>query len=345
MTEEERYEYVMAQSLETLTANSYEQWGDPIKNRERLIPYGWGKIDKAVFGIDPDGEFNVIQGEEKGRKSTAMHNVVKNIMEYAKLKVKPTIVIDILESSSSPRNVKDILICMVASDFIMSKGHRSNAPCPLCGGKQCKELVLSSRALPFITKSPLQTVAIDHAINVISTWSVFLFGTGEKEGQTRNLQGSLRRWKWLHDNFGATIFIPDHVQQYYDANQKSGLTDYEKQQIVVPALSNFVGEERLTVIALSQLSLGTRKDNKGRMYATGGAKMAAEANNVFQTYYDENNPTVVGVGVVEARHCGAMTVYGAIDPTSGVMYGEMDYDPPAPIERPMTEDEQKERPY
>lgn len=349
MTDQEllevQYEYVMAQSLERLTSDSYEQWGDPIKNRERLIPYGWAPIDRAIYGIDPDGEFIVIQGKEKGRKSTAMQNIVKNIMEWQKLRVKPVIVIDILESSSSPKIVKDNFICMVASEFIMTKGHRSDAPCRLCGGKQCKELLLSSRALPFITRTPLQNVAIDHAIKVVSSWQVYLFGTGVNEGKTRDMDASLRRWLWLAENKGASIFVSDHVQQYHNANQRSGLTDYEKQQIVVPALSTFVGEYRKTVIALSQLSLGTRKDNDGRMYATGGAKMAAEANTVIQTDSDDNIPHQIVMKLVESRYSGSLTCYSLIDKTSGVIYGEVGYDPPVPQERAMTETEERFSPY
>lgn len=349
MTEEEKlerqYEYIESQSLETLTAGSYEQWGDPIKNREKLIPYGYKPIDRAIYGIDPQGEFIVIQGKEKGRKSTIMQNVVKNIMEWERLKIKPVIVIDILESSSSPTIVKDNFISMVASNFIMEKGHRSHAPCPLCGGKQCKELVLSSRALPFITRTPLQKVAIDHAIKVISGWSIYLFGTGVNEGETRDMDKTLRRWLWLSENRGASIFISDHVQQYHNANERTGLTDYEKQQIVVPALSTFVGKYRKTVIALSQLSLGTRKDNDGRMYATGGAKMAAEANTVIMTMYDENTPFQVALQLVESRYAGQTTCYGLIDPTSGVTHGEYGYEPPVPVERPMTEAELEESPF
>lgn len=351
MTEEDRYEYVAAQSISSLARRSKEQWGDPVENRKKLVPYGFGPIDKALYGIlpgrnfhDAPAEFGVLQGQEKGRKSTTMQNFVKNVQTYARLETKPMMVIDILESSSGPEIVKDNFVCMLASEFLMEHGHTSHRPCRLCGGGQCKELTLSSRSLPFTTKSPIQKEAIKHALLEIDTWNLFLFGPGVNEGNTRDLDGTLRRWKWLSDNFGATIFIPDHVQQYNIANQKGGLTDYEKQQIVVPTLSTFVGQERLTVLALSQISLGTRKSD-GRQYAIGGARMASEANTVLQARYKEDQPTQVCVSIEESRYSGKLHAWSWIDPTSGVFHGEMGYDPPIPDERSMTDTEDDEAPY
>lgn len=347
----DKFTYVHRQSLSALAKDSVVKWGDPIKNRKKLVPLGLGPIDKLIFGINPGkhfdapAEFGVIQGIEKGRKSTTMQNIIKSIMQYERLVKKPTIVLDILESSSGPEIVKDNFVCMIASEYLMDAGHTSNRPCSLCGGRQCRELTLSSRSLPFTTKSVIQNKAISHALKVIDGWDVYLFGPGLKEGNTRDLDGSLRRWKWLSDNHGADIFISDHVQQYNIANQRGGLSDYEKQQIVVPTLSTFVGQETQTVLALSQLSLGTRKDKDGRQYAIGGARMAAEANTVLQSLYDEDNPTQVGVKLVESRYAGKITVWGWIDPTSGLFHGDMGYDPPIPAERSMTPDEEEGAPF
>jgi len=349
--EAKRYQYAEVQHIGALARNSKKQWGDPVENRKRLVPYGFGPIDNALYGIlpgrnfyDAPAEFGVLQGPEKGRKSTTMQNFVKNVQTYARLKEKPTMVIDILESSSGPEIVKDNFVCMIASEYIMQVGHTSHQPCKLCGGKQCRELTLSSRSLPFTTKSRLQQRAIDRALQDIESWNLFLFGPGLSEGNTRDMDGTLRRWKWLAENYGATIFIPDHVQQYNLANQRGGLSDYEKQQVVVPALSTFVGQERLTVLALSQLSLGTRKSD-GRQYAIGGARMASEANTVLQSYYDEDNPTQVAVRIMESRYSGKLKAWSWIDPSSGLFHGEMGYDPLIPQEREMTDEERENSPF
>lgn len=346
MTEEDRYEYAMNQSMQSLASDSFNKWGDPIENRKRLVPYGYDLIDKAVYGIDLlRGEFDVLQGEEKGRKSTTLYNIVRSIMQRQQLEKKPVVVIDSLESSSSPEIVKDNFICQVAAQYIMHQGHTSdNGICSKCGGKRCQELTLSVRSLPFTSKTPLQHRALQFAIDHVSTWSVYVFGAGMQEGQTRNLEGTTRRWKWLKENFGATLFASDHVQQYNIANQRSGLSDYEKQQIVVPHLSTFVAEEKVVVLALSQLSLGTRRDSDGRQYAIGGAKMAAEANTVIQSRYDEDMPSILGVQVVESRYSGKLTAYGFIDPASGLTYGDMSYDIPRIGEKTIP-DNDEEFPY
>jgi len=326
-TEQERMRYIASQSIQKLSENTFEKWGNPIQNRELLIPYGYKPIDKALYGIDPfEGEFIVIQGPEKGRKSTILHNIICNIMQYQRLKEKPVIVFDILESSSGPAKVKDTLLCMLASQYLIEQGHRSDVGvCPACNGQRCRELTLSSRSVRFITKTQTQKRALARALDAINKWTLYLFGPGIDEGNTRNLEGSVRRWEWMHQNLGATFFIQDHIQQYYFGKVMS---DYEKQQAVVPVISTFVGNHHVVDIALSQLSLGTRKDKEGRQYATGGAQMAAEANTVLQSGYDEDSPTVVQLSIVESRYSGKLTVYGRIDPTSGLIFSEMEYDVP-----------------
>ena len=344
MTPEEKlqqqFEYVSAQSIATLTKKSYEQWGDPVKNRETLVPYGYAEIDRAIWGIAPQ-EFVLIQGPEKGRKSTFVHNVIKHINQRKQLVRKPVIVMDILESSSGPAQVKDTLLCMVASEYIMSKGHRSNGFCTVCGDDVCHELQLSSRGIQYMQQSNLQRNALAYAISEVANWTVYLFGPGMSEGNTRNLDDSLRRWAWMIENLGATMFITDHIQQYYSGRT---MTDYEKQQWVIPALSTFVGQYKTSLLALSQLSLGTRIANKdgGRMYATGGAQGAAEANTVIQTAYDEDHPTEVGISIVESRYSGKLTIYSPIDPTSGLTYGKTSFES-IHTERPQSEAEKKNK--
>jgi len=335
-------DFISNQSLGSLTENSYEKWGNPIENRKSLIPYGFRPIDRAIWGIAPK-EFIILQGLEKGRKSTVMHNILRSISKREKLENKPTIVVDILESSSGPESVKDALICMGAAEYIMMFGHRSDGYCPVCQAEICAELQLSVRSLPFITKSRLQREAIDVAMQEMSSWNIYLFGPGYTEGRTRDLDSTLDRWAWMQDNLGASLFITDHLQQYYSGRT---MTDYEKQQWLIPVLSNFVGERSVTLMALSQLSLTTRATGKdgGRMYATGGAQAAQEANTVLQSIYDEDTPDIVGLQIVESRYSGSLTVYGKIDPASGLIYGDMSLEKPY-IERAQTQKEKELAPY
>jgi replicative DNA helicase len=342
---EEQINYIEAQSMRSLSETSFEKWGDPIENRKKLVPYGYAPLDRAIWGIAPK-EFIIIQGAEKGRKTTFLLNILTNIFKRDKLIQKPVICYDTLESSSGPEQIKDGFLCMLASAYIMKQGHSSYGRCDACGKDVCTELMLSPRSLLFIERSPLQEKALEIAINFVSDWTIYLFGPGTDEGNTRNLEASMRRWLWLKRHRNVNMFVVDHIQQYYFGRT---LTDYEKQQAVVPPLSAFVGQNKTTLIALSQLSLTTRKDGKdgGRMYATGGAQAAAEANTVIQTLASDENATCLGVRVVESRYSGSFTFYTKIDPVSGITYGDTSNTmiDPAFTERPMTAAEEEEAPW
>jgi len=338
----EQQDMITAQFMETLVANSVEHWGDPIKNRELLIPYGWRPIDKALYGIAPN-ELIVVQAPEKSRKTTVTLNAIKNIMTREKLVNKPLIVWDTLESGSDPRIVKDTLLSMLAAEYLMKQGHTREKQCPVCRTDICRELHINPRFLMFGTRSANQQKAIDYAMEIALPWNLVVFGPAAWEGNTRDIDKSMRRWKLLIEEYDAKIIVVDHIQQYY----LSGITsDYDKQQVVVSHLGSFIGEMKRTMIALSQVSLTSRREAKKgeRMVATGGPKLSSEATTVFSTSYNEEHPTVVGVKVELSRFCGTLPVWSQIEPSSGLMYGEATTEMPY-TERPMTKEEEEERPY
>ena len=142
-------------NIVTLVDTSETQWGDPEVNRENLIPYGIPQIDKALYGMDTtNGELNLIIAPEKQRKTTMVLNIVVNFMTHRLPEIKPLTVIDTLESGMRPETIKDTFLSMVASRWLIRKGHNPAGVCRACGeGKACKELKISPKFLRYNKRS------------------------------------------------------------------------------------------------------------------------------------------------------------------------------------------------
>lgn len=210
--------------ISTLVEKCDTDWGDPIKNRERLISYGLRPIDMALYGIDPEGELVVIQGEEKNRKSTFAANIVVNIMTTAKQ--PPTINIDTLESGMRPEKYRDMLISIVATHYLFEHGHVARRACPACNTDKCMYLGISPKFLKYNSRKPEQMRAVEFAKNTIKGWPLLLHGASVKQGNTRNLKEAVIRWRKLIDLYELRILTVDHIQQYAYSDEP---TDYEKQ--------------------------------------------------------------------------------------------------------------------
>jgi hypothetical protein len=318
--------------IQILLDKNTEHWGNPIQNRERLIPYGIAPIDKALYGIDPYGEVIVIQGEEKNRKTTLLFNIIANYMTWAKLKEKPVTNIDELESGMRPEKVKDIFISIIASRYLMENGHRAHEKCPVCEEEECRELILSPKFLRYNTRSKHQLLAIDHAVEELYTWPLLIHGASLKKGDTRNLARAIKgtktqkaRWVELVDEFGMRINATDHVQQYAWSDEP---TDYEKQIRAVGAIGDFTSQYEVTNIIISQVSLWSAKEVRAggdaKLVAAGGAKSAQEANTVFSMSYKYG---VTKIKIEESRDAGSFAVWQRIEDVSGTFYGAAELEP------------------
>jgi len=298
-------------------------WGNPETNQARLLPYGLPPLDEALYGINIiDGELIAIQGLEKQRKTTLLANIVLSVMLSGTLtRMGYSMVVDSLESGETIERYRDRLIGMMATYALLTKIHGNRREAwSVSEALQNEHLGMSPEYLRFANRSAAQQGAIEHAMEIMKDWPLYIFGGSrykDRATDTRDLQKSMMRWRGLADE-GAIIFAADHIQQY---NVPGG--DYQKQEVVVPALSGFQLATSSAVIALSQIGLGTYRDYKAGalevMYAKGGGRLAAEANVVIQTTYDEANCKVL-IDVPRSRKSRAK-MWQHLEPSSGLFIG------------------------
>jgi hypothetical protein len=341
--------------IKALLTQAKDDWGDPEENRTRLVPYGISIFDQYLYGIDViNGELILVMGREKHRKTTFAINVVLNYMTYEGLQDKPVTVIDTLESGMPPTRYRDQMIANLASRWLIEEGHFPKGNCAECGAERCRNLVLTPEYLRFNTRSPAQKLAIDYAMDTMSSWPLFLFGASYRQGGTRDLYTSVQggrksleswqylwakqeeqnglgfplqkaitmsRWDFLIREFGAKLFVADHIQQYSFANEPS---DYEKQLRAVSAISDFVASQNIAAFVLSQVSLTSVRESRGgqgRLGAMGGSKIAQEANVALSTHYNPDAPGVMSISIEESRKSGTFHVLQRLDDKSGAYYG------------------------
>lgn len=314
-------------SIKALVDQSDEQWGSQEKNRELLTPYGIEQLDLVTYGINTiKGEFILLQGEEKNRKTTFWLNVLVNIFmgpigPYGEKKMrpyfrKPFTVVDVLESGIDALTTKDLLIANVASRYLIANGHAPYGPCRECGAPSCRELHLSPKFLMFVNRSKQQAQAINFAREEVGSWDLHIYGPSDFEGDTRNLTKSIDRWNRLIEEKDAKLFITDHLQQY-----DQGTSDYEILMNSVRGISNFVSKKKRAIIAVSQVSLTSirNRESGGKLDSSGGRKAAQEANTVLVTEYTSGQPSLK-IRIDRARFARNITVTQGIEEESGAFY-------------------------
>lgn len=337
-------------NIKSLLQQTKDDWGDPEENRANLIPYGIDVFDKYLYGIDViNGELILIMGQEKRRKTTFAINVVVNFMTADSLDTKPVTVIDTLESGMTPVRYRDQLIANVASRWLIQEGHMPRGSCAECGAEKCRQLTLTPEFLRFRERTPPQKQAIDYAIDTMASWPLYIFGASPRQGGTRNLLTSVKggkfitdtwhhlwqqenlsmvdstkisRWEFMIEEFGAKIFLSDHVQQYSFDNE---ISDYEKQLRAVSAISDAVSMHKIAALVLSQVSLGSVRASQGgmgRIGAMGGSKLAQEANVAMSTHYDPDTGGFMTISLEESRKSGMFHVIQRLEDRSGAFYGQ-----------------------
>ncbi len=311
-------------SIQTLLKQCEDDWGNPEENRKLLVPYGLGLIDRALYGINTvDGELIWMIGQEKNRKTTLWLNIVVNYMTAKKPEVKPHTVVDSLEPGVPPTTVRDLLICNLASRYLIKDGHTHNKFCEPCDAMNCRELLLKPKYLRYESHTKTQTRVITRARDTMMTWPLTIYGISREEGDTTNLDRAKKRWKKDVNEKGVQIVIVDHVQQY---DFGGGLvTDYEIQSRVIPSIASVAGGKKVAFIAVSQVSLTSVRDARqggGRVSAAGGQKGTQAANVEFTVSYDRKAKVII-VKLCATRTSDIFAVSTPIEPVSGAMYGEV----------------------
>ena len=318
-------------SIQSLVDNSDDQWGNPLVNRENLVPFGIKPFDRALYGMDTtNGELNLIIGPQKQRKTTMAINILVNYMTADKPKVKPFTVIDTLESGMRPEKYKDTLLSVVATRLLIEEGHAPKGACRLCGGRDCEEMGINPDFLRYNTRSTTQKEAIDHARSIVRQWPMLIYGASLNQGDTRNLENALQqnksRWQRLIEEAGAEIFILDHVQQYH-IKGVTHASDYEKQIQAIAAVGDVVSQYNIVCLMLSQISMTSQREKRsgaGNLTASGGTKAHQEANVIFSASY-QDGAGYMKMTIEESRDSGNFSVYQDLEDVSGAFYGNARY--------------------
>ena len=320
-----------AQSMEVLVDQCEDDWGKPEDNRDLLLPFGIRPLDLATYGMNTiTGEVILIQGPEKQRKTTLTVNIVVNYMMGAKPAVKPMTVIDTLESGMTPKRYRDTLLSVVATKLMLEDGHKSREFCPVCKSPSCMVIGVNPDFLMFGTKTPAHRYYLDMAKSITRKWPLQIYGASDGEGSTRNLGAAVGgigvtgrpRWDHLVDEYGAKVFITDHLQQY--SFGEGHLSDYEKQIRTVAAVSDIVADKHIVCLLLSQVSMTSIRsamEQGGRMTASGGNKAAAESTSIISVTY-EGGASEVCITLEESRKAAPFSLYQPLEPSSGAFFGE-----------------------
>jgi hypothetical protein len=312
-------------TIQGLLAQCEADWGDPVVNREGLVPYGIEPLDRALYGIDVlNGELIVILGPHKMRKTTFVMNVLVNIMLNERPKVKPYTVVDSLESSANPKRYRDSLLSIVATRYLLEQGHNAKNFCPACEEPVCRHMGITPDFLRYNSRTRLQQQAIHYAIETMMGWPLDIYGANPFQGDTRSidsLRGPNSRWVRLIQEKGAKLFVDDHVQQFQGQNPQA--TDYEKQIMAIGAVGDVVAQWSIACLMLSQVSLTSMKEKQkgeGKLTASGGNKAAQEANVVYSTAYVPGSGRV-GITIEESRKSGTFSLIQPLEDSSGAFFG------------------------
>lgn len=323
-------------NIKNLIDKAIEDWGNAASNRQSMIGYNIGdEFDKAVWGIPigHESEIVTIQGPIKNRKSTLLANLILNFAFQLKEKGSPYFIcVDALESGMSPKSYRDVMIGMIATRIMVSRVYattdRSRWPsaAEIIQHPELKpHLNISRRFFRYRDRTSFQLEAITQAMALVETLPITLFGAPSTQGNTRDLDSSMARWRQLYEgNYQQCVgkqhrlFAVDHVQQY-----SGGGGDYSNLEKVTDKISSFAaGFIGSVVIPLSQVSLTSIRENEsgsGKLRAKGGEKLAAESNLVLDVTYDkELAPLELKISASEGRDETPPTMIAEIQPTSGV---------------------------
>lgn len=296
-------------SLRALVDKAEADWGDPVKNRDGLIPYPGGDeslINKALYGIDIlNGELIGIIGEEKHRKTTFALNIYYWVMAQRIPKEKPRMAYLTLESGQRPERVRDLFIAMAATEHLLAGGYTEQA-------------VISPDFLRYNRRLPVQQGAVVQGMAKIREWPIYIYGPHGQQGDTRN-PAAITRILEHEAEKGCRLVCLDHAQQV----DLPGMSDYERLPVVVNMFASAIVKHGLAGILISQVSLTSlraARDNSERLRAMGGKRLDEEANAIFETRkLDKANE--LKIALLASRRADAFEVSQQLNIESGLFTG------------------------
>lgn len=314
--------------------------------RASAVQYGIYNIDRVTpSGIDVrDGEFVVVQGPDKGRKTTTALNIARNICRSGRL--NGSVVWETLESGESPRKVKQRFIAMEATAILAMHVWKSVPNFPskefecwedgerqvyrvtdmesvenyVANGENASLFRLSVKRVMGGSRTKLQQWAIEQARARVNEWPLVIFGAPEKMGDTKRLDMPsngdgissclpYKRWLFAKKQYNARVVFVDHSAAYVCQN------DYDKANRFVAHASAFVAQENAALFSLAQTSMGS-----GGEYAMGGKKQAQEGTVVFATEYSDPKGHKVIVDPLRSRDEPPPKMYVPIERFSGLFF-------------------------
>jgi hypothetical protein len=312
--------------LGAFSNSSESRWGKPEENNSKIVRYMMcDAFDGAVYGVRLNtGEVNSVVASKKQRKTTLMANWLLN---FARQLEDKWICIDTLESGMPPGRYADVLISILATKIMIMQyfgkdrkewpSSREIVTHPELG----PQLRLNPEFFLYSTRTQLQHNAIEAAKKATSTLPISIFGPAKEQGQTRDLDASLKRWELLakgeypgSEGKRHVIFCVDNIQQYrqFAGNSYYGL------EIITNEFSSFIVTNPGTVgFAVSQPSMTSQRGD-GELEARGGSRLAEECNYVFSTEYDKDkHPLFMIIKTLFSRPTPPPTIRQEIEPFSG----------------------------
>jgi len=304
--------------------NIEDSWGDAERNRTDMIRTGIRSLDQLIYGIDSKGELIVIQGKEKDRKTTFVANWMVN-MALDKFNRKKSIVIDTLESQMDYMRYRDTMIAMLMTKYLVEKTSHKYKGCHICKG-DCTVLGKMSPEFFRYRRDKLKDkalqdfeLALDYAKSVLSETNMSIYDGRIGQGNTRDLEESVKRWADLRHSGDLDLLFIDHSQQYSIRGVSAG-DHFTHLNTVVEAVSTAITRYSFPIVLLSQVSKNstTGASSPADYLASGGAKANQEASVIITTNKLSNNAFVATIGTSRVSGTGKIT-FSKVDPPSGLI--------------------------
>jgi hypothetical protein len=321
--------------LSALIKRTDDDWGGlDGSNLDNIIWYNINILDQCFYGIDlARGEMIGIQGPEKYRKSTLLANIIYSIAYQFIQKFGYWIAIDTLESGMPPVAYRDVLIAMGASRLLIANQYGSDRNTwpdirEIRQNPYLKnQLKINKDFLWYEQKNWTveQRQVIEKSKGILSRFPVTIFGPADSEGNSRNLEETIKRWELLYEGKypGAEgcshrVFCCDNLQLYYGF----GSAKFDQLEVAVAAHANFlVTHPGSVVIDISQLGKTSWVNSKlagTEAYAKGGGALAAEVTVLMETEYDDkNSPDIMRIKVPRTRKKPPPEIIQEMDRESG----------------------------
>ena len=329
----------------------------PEEVSKHRLPFGIYHLDLAMkSGVNVEqGDYIIVQGPEKNRKSTLALNMALYWAIVAKSGSVPEIdgryvVYETLESAMGIQRIKDIMGCMLAHSYMAHKvygmRHDGMIDYPTIGAihsvealnvpkimdqrdptKEGRKLfTIGPNELKVMERSLLQQEALEYAKKTIDGLPLIIFGAPPVDGYTRVLQGggeysvnienALPYARWLWCVNEFNAFA--FFTDHLSAYR--GANSFDKMNTAVKHSSTLVAEQKVVKVDMLQYSLTAQRS--GEQYGRGGKTASEEASCVINVKYDNReDPWHMYIDVNTLRGQPPPLMKQPLEPFSGKFIG------------------------